>query len=147
MEKEFLIKGPISSEKISEIISKETENIGVGAQSIFIGQVRSDKIEGKRVSKICYTAYPEMVKVEIERIKDKIFENYPDVRNIEILHSKGDIKVGEISLIVCVSGGHRKETRDACNKTVDMIKSFVPIWKKEYIGEGEEFHWRENEKE
>lgn len=145
MKTKYLASGPISPEMIAKIIDSESKNTEAGAQSIFIGQVRDDKINDNKVSKINYSAYPEMVENVTEKIKKKIFEKFPDIKNIVILHSTGDVKVGEISLIVNVAGGHRKQTRKACNTIVDLIKETVPIWKKEFFSEND-YHWRENKK-
>ena len=39
---------------------------------IFLGQVRADEINGKKVKAIEYSAYIELVTVEADKIKEKI---------------------------------------------------------------------------
>lgn len=146
MEKrKYLISGPINTEIISAAIQQENSDTNAGAQSIFLGQVRSDIIDNKTVSKINYTAYEDMLFSEIQKIESIIYDKFPDVHNIIIKHSTGDVAAGEISLLVLVSGGHRVQASNACNMTVELIKEKLPVWKKEYFQEENDYHWREND--
>ena len=51
-------------------------------------------------------------------------------------HRIGTLKVSEISVAVAVSSEHRKEAFEACKYGIDNIKTRVPIWKKEVLGDG-----------
>ena len=53
------------------------------------------------------------------------------LRSFEVIHSKGLIKTGEISLMVMVSAGTDDQASKACTKAVELIKEKLPIWKKE----------------
>lgn len=108
---------------------------------IFLGQVRTDEIDGKRVKAIEYSAYSEMVNVEAEKIKETVLSEFADVKSIIIIHSTGIVKAGEISLLVFVSAGHRKQAMEGCGKTVDLIKANLPVWKKE-IFEDDSHIWK-----
>jgi molybdopterin synthase catalytic subunit len=98
---------------------------------IFLGQVRADIINGKEVRAIEYSAYESMVNVEAENIKKHILSQFGDVKSIDIIHSTGVVSAGELSLVVIVSAGHRLQAFQACNKTVELIKDKLPVWKKE----------------
>ena len=139
-----LIDGPVSLGAISEIIAKGGENQECGAHSLFLGQVRRDLTEGKYVKAIEYSAYEEMVIMESDKINKSILSEFNDVKSIEIVHSKGHVKSGEISLLVMVSAGHRDHASKACDKTVELIKQKLPIWKKE-VFEDESGQWKQNE--
>lgn len=143
MESDYLIYGPITSEVITRYIQKFGDNINAGGHSIFLGQVRADVIEGKKVISIEYSAYDGMVLVEADKIKESIFSEFDDAINIEIVHSTGIVKAGEISLLVMVSAGHRRHAIDACNKTVELIKDSLPVWKKE-IFDDDSHIWKQN---
>jgi len=108
---------------------------------IFLGQVRADEIKGEKVKAIEYSAYIEMVEAEAVRIKKKVFSEFNDVRNIEIIHSTGIVPAGHISLLVSVSAGHRQQAFEACSKTVELIKQNLPVWKKE-IYEDDSHTWK-----
>jgi molybdopterin synthase catalytic subunit len=139
-----LIKGPVTPGVISEIVAKGRENKECGAHSLFLGQVRRDQANGKFVRAIEYSAYEEMVIAEADKIYKSILSEFDDVKTIDIIHSKGLVKAGEISLLVMVSAGHRDHASKACAKAVELIKEKLPIWKKE-IFEDNSGQWRENE--
>jgi molybdopterin synthase catalytic subunit len=139
-----LINGPVTFGTISEKIAKGGENQECGAHSLFLGQVRRDEVDGKFVKAIDYSAYEEMVIPEADKIYKSILSEFDDVKTIEMIHSKGLVKAGEISLLVMVSAGHRDHATKACAKAVELIKEKLPIWKKE-IFEDNSVQWRENE--
>jgi molybdopterin synthase catalytic subunit len=133
MNKKYLIAGPVTSEIITGVFAKMIENKNNGAHSVFIGQVRADDINGKTVKAIDYSAYEEMVTVEAEKIQKAVTSEFEDVSELEIIHSTGIVKAGEISLFVLVSSGHRHQAIEACSKTVELIKENLPVWKKEIL--------------
>lgn len=137
-----LIAGPLSPSAIAEIIAKAGRNTENGAHSLFLGQVRSDIVEGKRVRAIEYSAYEEMVVSEANKIHKTILSEFDDVKSIEILHSKGIVDAGGISLAVMTSGGHREQAQKACARAVELIKTRLPIWKKE-IFEDDTNQWKQ----
>jgi molybdopterin synthase catalytic subunit len=132
----YLISGPITQREISHLLEKAGKKTDSGGHSIFLGQVRADDINGKKVMAIEYSAYEEMVKIESEKIKEAVLSEFGDVKSIEIVHSKGIVKAGEISLFVLVSAGHRHHAIKACSTTVELIKEKLPIWKKEIFDDG-----------
>jgi len=138
-----LIDGPVTPSVISGTVAKYGENPDTGAHSIFLGQVRKDLIEGKYVKAIDYSAYEEMVIMEADKINKTILSEFDDVKAIDIIHSKGIVKSGEISLLVMVSAGHRQQAAGACAKAVELIKEKLPIWKKE-IFEDDSQKWKQD---
>lgn len=143
MEEACLINGPVTAEKISLILGKLNNKTDSGAHSIFLGMVRADKIDGKSVIAIEYSAYEAMVMAEVLKIKEIIFSEFQEVKLIEIVHSTAKVRAGEISLFVLVSAGHRHQATDACAKTVELIKERLPVWKKELFDDNSA-QWREN---
>ena len=140
MDDNYLISGPISQKIISEIILRIGRHKDAGGNMLFLGQVRADENEGKRVKAIEYSAYTEMVNAEAEKIKRTIFSEFDDVKSVEIIHSTGVVSTGEISLLVLVCSGHRQQAMQACSKTVELIKATLPVWKKE-IYEDDSHTW------
>jgi molybdopterin synthase catalytic subunit len=131
MQKNYLIKGPVTHDIIISILNKMSEKSDAGGHSFFIGQVRADKMEGKTVSAIEYSAYEGMVSSAVDNIIESVMKELDDVRYIDIVHSTGIVKAGEISLLVSVSAGHRKQAMEACARAVELIKEKLPVWKKE----------------
>ncbi len=127
----YLTDGPVSKKIIAHLIDKMGELTDSGGHMIFLGQVRADEINGKKVKAIEYSAYEGMVNVEAENIKKQVLEEFGDVKSISLIHSTGVVNAGEFSLAVLVSAGHRSQAIHACGKTVELIKERLPVWKKE----------------
>lgn len=141
MEANYLTAGPVSPETISHLIEKISCKTDCGGLAIFIGQVRADEVEGKKVKAIEYSAFVELVNVEAEKIMKEIFSEFGDVKSIDIIHSTGVVRAGGISLLILVSAGHRHQSMQACNKAVELIKERLPVWKKE-IFEDDSHIWK-----
>jgi len=131
MEKNVLIEGPITGEMILSVMNLSGSHNDRGGQSLFVGRVRADEKGMKRVRAIEYTAYGDMAALEAKKIKEEVLSGFSDVRDIAILHSTGLVNAGEISLLILVSAGHRRQAIDACSMTVELIKERLPVWKKE----------------
>lgn len=140
--KKVFVEGPISPEKIANSIANHQSKTNIGAHSIFLGQVRADEIEGKKVAAIDYSSYQEMAEMAFHNIRESAFEKF-DLTCSHIYHSLGTVKAGEICLFVFTSSGHRKEATEACNYLVEEIKAKVPIFGKE-VFEDETHQWKVN---
>lgn len=132
---DLLIQGPIGPDLTASVISEFTGDKACGAYSLFLGQVREDEIDGKKVEAIEYSAYDSMVEKEAARIEEIVHKAFSDIKKIRILHSTGIVKTGEISLLVIVSAGHRDQATRACRHILEMIKENYPVWKKELFGD------------
>ena len=141
MEENYLTCGPISQKLISRLIEKTSGKTDSGGHMLFLGQVRADEIQGKKVKSIEYSAYSELVNAEAEKIKKTIYAEFSDVKSVKIVHSTGLVNAGEVSLLVFVSAGHRQQAMQACSKTVELIKEKLPVWKKE-IFDDDSHKWK-----
>lgn len=139
----YLVKGPISPEQVSADIAEIGNIQSAGGISIFLGQVRDDITNGKKVSGIEYSAYEQMVSGVIGAIEKDIFTRFSDVLLLKIRHSTGLVSAGEISLEVIVAAGHRDQATTACREAVELIKEKLPVWKKEYLDDST-YTWKEN---
>lgn len=139
----YLTEGAITADRIASEIKKLGDRKDTGGHSIFLGQVRDDISDGKRVAAIEYSAYEEMVSSEAERIKDILFKDFSDVLEIVLIHSVGIVKAGEVSLFVLVSAGHRDQAVSACREAVELVKEKLPVWKKEVFDDSSH-KWKEN---
>ena len=136
------VEGPIKPEFISQSIAKHSSKKDIGGHNIFLGQVRNDIIEGKKVIAIDYTSYQEMAEKEISNIREDVFEKF-DLTCLHIYHSLGRVNAGEISLFVFASSQHRDECYAASRYIVEEVKSRVPIFGKEVLEDGSHV-WKEN---
>lgn len=136
------MQGPIPPEKIATSIANHQSKTNIGAHSIFLGQVRADKIDGKVVTGIDYSAYEEMAEKAFHEIRETAFEKY-DMTCCHIYHSLGMVKTGELCLFVFTSSAHRKMAIESCEYLVEEIKAKVPIFGKE-VFQDETHQWKVN---
>lgn len=137
-----MVEGAISPAFIGESIAKHSSKKDIGAHSIFLGQVRNDIINDKKVKAIDYTSYLEMAEDKFHEIREDAFKKY-SLTCMHIYHSIGKVNAGEISLFVFTSSIHRKDAINACEEIVEKIKKEVPVWGKE-IFEDESSQWKIN---
>jgi molybdopterin synthase catalytic subunit len=140
--KNIFVQGPIASSFIADSIQKHSSKTDIGGHSIFLGQVRADKIDDKEVASIEYTTYEEMALEKMHMIREDIFAKY-DLTCMHVYHSLGNVKAGEISLFVFTSSARRKAAIDACEETVERIKAELPVWGKELFADNS-YVWKEN---
>jgi len=138
----IFVQGPIAASFIADSIQKHSSKANIGGHSIFLGQVRADRIDGKEVASIEYTAYEEMALETMYTIRENMFAKY-DLTCMHVYHSLGNVKAGEISLFVFTSAPHRKAAIDACEEAVERIKAELPVWGRELLLD-ESYRWKEN---
>jgi len=123
----------ISLEKAKEfIISRKN-----GAESIFIGKVRNEN-SGKKVTAVTYDVHDQAVIKSFQSICNDAKTKFDKSSSIFLEHTKGYVPVGEISILIAVSSGHRDEAFKICRYILEEIKHKSPIWKKEHYTEGNE---------
>mgnify|MGYP000706356819 FL=1 len=140
--KNIFMEGAIPPSFIADSIAKHASKTGIGGHNIFLGQVRADDIEGKKVSAIEYTSNVEMALEKMHEIRESIFAKYA-ITCMHVHHSLGKVNAGELCLFVFTSSKHRKVAIDACTECVEKIKAELPIWGKELF-EGEGYQWKVN---
>lgn len=98
-----------------------------GALVTFSGIVRAT--EGDRtIGHLDYDHYEGMAQKEMEHLVRRAREQWP-LRRVGLVHRVGGVGVGEASVIVAVSAGHRVESFAAARFLIDTLKESVPIWK------------------
>lgn len=113
----------------------EVQTDADGAVALFLGTVR-DHNQGREVTRLEYTAYEEMARRELERVRASALESY-EVTHVAVSHRLGVLEIGEASVAVAVAAPHRGAAFDACRFVIDTLKKTVPIWKKETFDGGE----------
>ena len=140
--KNVFVKGAIAPQKIAKSIADHQSKTTIGAHSIFLGQVRADEIDGKKVTGIEYTAYESMANQKFDDIKEGAFKKF-NLSCLHIYHSSGFVPTGEVCLFVFVSAPHRPEVFKAMEHIVEEIKAQVPIFGKELF-EDDTYQWKVN---
>ena len=140
--KNIFYQGAIPVSIIAESIEKHGMQTAIGGHSIFLGQIRADEKEGKKIAAIEYTTYHQMALEKMNQLRETIFEKYPIIC-LHVYHSLGLVKTGEICFFVFASSAHRKAAMEACAEIVERIKTELPIWGKEFF-EDETHQWKVN---
>ena len=123
-----------------DALSLEDCSAFVGAENVggivyFVGTVRN-LTKGKSVLKLDFEAYKPMAISEMKKIAEIALMKF-DIEMIAIHHRIGELKIGEVPVIIAASSAHRKAAFEACQFAIDTLKETVPIWKKEYFEDGE----------
>ena len=110
---------------------------GQGGIVLFAGLVR-DHNDGKQVVRLDYEAYDEMAVRKMAEIAARIESEQPGVR-VAMVHRVGSLQIGDLAVILAASAPHRGDAFAACRAAIEALKVEVPIWKKEFSPDGEEW--------
>ena len=94
-----------------------------------------DVDRGKIVTKLEYNAHPSVSDV-LRDVTDEIASTSP-VNALAAVHRVGELKVGDIAVVVAAAAPHRAEAFAACRRLIDELKARVPIWKRQLFDDGE----------
>ena len=106
-----------------------------GATVLFMGTVRDHSPAGD-VTVLTYEAWEELALQRLGGIGEEMLDRW-DTSKAALLHRRGHLGVGEVSVIVCCSAPHRAEAFEAARHGIERIKEEVPIWKKESLTTGD----------
>ncbi|PZD74839.1 Molybdopterin synthase catalytic subunit [Acaryochloris thomasi RCC1774] len=126
-----IIFAPLSLEQVYQL-ANDAQN---GAVVVMSGTVR-DNTEGRPVESLEYQAYEPMAIQVFQQIASQIQAQWPGVKRVIIHHRIGQLRVGEMSVLVAVGSPHRAEAFAACQYGIDTLKHNAPIWKKEHWADG-----------
>ena len=79
-----------------------------GAINIFLGVVRDNNL-GRSVNHLDYEAYPTMAEKVMREIAEESVVRF-GFEDVAVLHRTGRLEIGETSLLIAVSSGHRAES-------------------------------------
>ena len=68
------------------------------------------------------------------------------MRGLVIYHRIGEVPAGEVSILIVAASPHRLHALNSVSEAIDLVKTKVTIWKKEFY-EGEEAEsaaWKSN---
>ncbi|MFC8898452.1 molybdenum cofactor biosynthesis protein MoaE [Streptomyces cinereoruber] len=122
---------PLSVDEVFRAVGDDAS----GGTTLFVGTVRNHD-GGADVDGLGYSCHPS-AGAELRRVAEKVVANHP-VRALAAVHRVGDLKVGDIAVVVAVSCPHRAEAFEACRKLIDDLKHEVPIWKHQTFSDGTE---------
>jgi|FLYN01.1.fsa_nt_gi molybdopterin synthase catalytic subunit len=124
---------PLSVDELVRVVRTD----GDGAVVTFVGTVRDNDL-GRRVVALEYEAYAEMAEAEMRRIGVEMLLKW-GLHGIAMRHRVGRLAVGDVSVVIAASAPHRNEAFEACREALEMLKTTVPVWKKEYFEDGQQW--------
>jgi molybdopterin synthase catalytic subunit len=104
-----------------------------GGTATFVGTTRREG-DGRAVAALHYEAYQEMALAEMEAIAREAREAFGAA--VALAHRVGRVDVGEPSVMVAASAGHRSAAFAACRFAIDELKARVPVWKQTVFEDG-----------
>lgn len=124
---------PIEPNEVINLVKSATS----GAVNVFIGTVRNNT-NNRPVTKLEFEAYEVMAIKEMEKIASRAKGQWP-INAMAIHHRVGTLAIGDIPVVIAVSTAHREQGFEACQYAIDELKKTVPIWKKEFFEDGEQW--------
>jgi molybdopterin synthase catalytic subunit len=103
---------------------------GAGGVVLFAGRVRPDRSAAGRVEAILYESHRAPA-LAVFRTLAATAERRFGATALVLWHRTGRVAVGEVSVIVGATCGHRAEAFRAARYLIDRLKVTVPIWKTE----------------
>src|SRR5687768_6850603 len=108
-----ITQSPIDMRELSNFVADPA----AGAMATFVGMTR-DTNEGRRVIRLEYECYPGMAEKEMEKIAGEALTHWP-IRKIAMIHRLGQVDIGEASVAIAVSSGHRHAAFEACHFAIN----------------------------
>ncbi|MET0466670.1 MAG: molybdenum cofactor biosynthesis protein MoaE [Chitinophagaceae bacterium] len=136
-------QGAIPAGKLAGYIQHWGGDHSTGAFASFLGQVRADLVNNEPVTAIEYTAYETMAEEKMQEIATEVQQQY-GLNALQVKHSLGLVRSGEICLMVITASAHRKAAIEGCNELVERVKKELPIWGKEITGSANH-QWKINQ--
>ncbi len=118
-----ITRNPIRPETAMEGVRKKA----YGAVITYVGTVR-DVSHGRRVISMEHQiSLQDMARQELERIAGEIERKW-QLEDIFIVHRIGNLRPGEILLVVAIGAPHRVEAFEACQYAIDRFKEVSSKW-------------------
>lgn len=105
-----------------------------GAVVLFLGTTR-EMTDGRQTRWLNYEAYAPLAEKLLAELISQARQRWPLVA-CSVAHRLGRVEVGEVSVAIAVSSGHRQAAFEAGQWLIDRLKESVPIWKEEHWADG-----------
>ena len=118
----------ITKETISpeQVVNRAKTNSS-GCVVTYVGVIR-DHSEGKSVLSVKYQDSKGNARKRLQEIADEASKRW-QLENVALSHRIGELKVGEINLVVAVASAHRSDGFAACQYIIDQFKERMPTSK------------------
>jgi len=107
-----------------------------GAALLFVGRVRNHNLN-KPVSGVSYDVYGPLAETVMRELCTEAQARFGADLRLFIVHFKGYLPIGGISVIIAVGSAHRAPAYEASRYLIEALKRRVPVWKKEHYLSGD----------
>ena len=141
-------KGEFSLSDLLQTIKGKEDSNKVGGIITFIGIVRGETFDGKKVTGLEIEAYEDQANKVLGDICEDL-KKREGIFDVQIHHFVGKFSIGDDLVYVVVAGAHRENIFRVLREAVERYKSETPVFKKEYLvdqsGIGESYWVSERE--
>lgn len=109
-----------------------------GANVLFLGTTRNN-FNDRPVSHLAYQAYPKLALNTLLRIATEVRSKH-NLEKVIIVHRLGEVPIGEESIVVGISSGHRGEGWKGAEEMLERVKERAEIWKQEWFADNQTDH-------
>lgn len=107
-----------------------------GGIATFIGKVREHNL-GRVVTGVSYDLFEPLALRTFEAIAERARKDIGGPMKLYVAHAKGDLRIGDLAVIVAAGTPHRDEAFRACRLAIEAVKHEAPIWKQEHYIDGD----------
>lgn len=107
-----------------------------GAETLFVGTVRNHNL-GKKVLGVSYDVFEPLAKQSFREICEEALAKWGTALDCYVVHAKGRLDIGGVSIVIAVGSPHRDEAFQACRYIIEEIKHRSPVWKLEHYEDGD----------
>ena len=107
-----------------------------GAENLFVGTVRNHNL-GKKVLGISYDVFEPLAKQSFLEICQEAQAKWGEELDFYVVHAKGKLDIGGVSIVIAVGSPHRDEAFKASRYVIEEIKHRSPVWKLEHYADGD----------
>jgi len=107
-----------------------------GGIDMFVGKVREHNL-GRVVTGISYDLFEPLALRTFAAIGERARTDVGGPMKLYIAHAKGDLRIGDVAVIVAAGTPHRDEAFRACRLAIEAVKHEAPIWKQEHYIDGD----------
>lgn len=121
---------PVSPELVINKVKTESS----GCVLAYVGLIRQYS-RGKGVLSVEYEDVEGTAEGKLQQIASETRQKW-QLDNLAISHRIGELKVGDINLVIAVASAHREEGFAACQYVIDRFKQMMPTQKQETYEDG-----------
>jgi molybdopterin synthase catalytic subunit len=103
--------------------------------NLFAGVVRNHD-DGEQVDHLDYTAHPTALE-RMREVAEGVAAEF-EVTALAAVHRTGQLKIGDVAVLVAASAPHRDQAYAASRALIDRLKATVPVWKHQVFEDGRE---------